>query len=127
MFQEMPALELVSVLGKYKPWKDHLLHAYHHHRLQGTGRRSKVKGLGVERSAHLLWRVCMTALQANANHVDKFAPWIKNVGRNMARCAGSCCLVHTPNHPTTPAGGPRIFNQRHNPRIQFTHATGTYH
>ena len=94
MFQEMPALELVSILGKYKPWKDGLLTAYHH--VQRQGHRSQVTGDGVERSARLLWRVCMMALQSNANCVDKFAPWIEHVGRNMARCSGSYYQVHTP-------------------------------
>ena len=95
MFQEMPALELVSILGKYAPWKDGLLTAYHH--VQSQGHRSQVTGDGVERSARLLWRVCMMALQSNANHVDEFAPWIKHVGRNMARCSGSYYQVHTPS------------------------------
>ena len=72
MFREMPALELVSILGKYKPWKDSLLTSYHHVRKQGL--RSQVRGNGVERSARLLWRVCMMALRSNANCVDKFAP-----------------------------------------------------
>ena len=59
MFQEMPALELVSILGKYAPWKDGLLTAYNH--VQSQGHRSQVTGDGVERSARLLWRVCMMA------------------------------------------------------------------
>ena len=95
MFREMPALELVSILGKYKPWKDSLLTSYHHVRKQGLG--SQVRGNGVERSARLLWRVCMMALRSNANCVDKFAPWIEHVGRNMARCSGSYYQVHTPS------------------------------
>ena len=94
MFREMPALELVSILGKHEPWKDSLLSAYNH--MQNQGRRPQV-GDGVERSARLLWRVCIMALQSNANCVDKIAPWIKHVGRNMARCSGSYYQVHNPS------------------------------
>ena len=93
MFQEMPALELVSILGKYKPWKDSPLTSYR--RVQRQGHRPQVTGDGVERSAHLLWSVCMMALQSNANRADEFVPWIKHVGRNMARCSGSYDQVHT--------------------------------
>ena len=44
MFQEMPALELVSILGKYKPWNDSLITAYRH--VQRQGHRSQVIGDG---------------------------------------------------------------------------------
>ena len=100
MFKKMPAAEVVSILGKYGPWKDALLAAYH--RIGRLGHRSKVKvhlqtAHGDERTARHLWHMCMMALQANINRLDELSPWVQNVGLNMARCSGSYHLVNTPS------------------------------
>jgi len=100
MFRDEMALEILSIMGKYGPWKTALLQSYN----MLAGSRSRVRGgrLKVAKSSRLgqratfIRQVCLGALAACANRAEEFDPWVANVGMNMTFCSGSGRTTNVP-------------------------------
>lgn len=80
MFKAEPAFEVLSVLGKYGPWKDKLLAAW-----LRSGRPRKGE-LPLERRAAIISGVLRSACQDMSG--EHLADWVQNCGRSVTHHSG---------------------------------------
>ena len=85
LFDEEPALELLSVQGKYGPWKTALLMAWCQTSRRRTSRQ-KTSRCGVSSRAALLLRALSQACRLMAN-VD-YKDWVNHWGRGVTHHSG---------------------------------------
>ncbi len=84
MYAAEPALEAISILGKYGPWKDCLLQAWR--QVQKPGPRSRVScdidayPSGLLRRAVTVWHVCTIAVEVCSKKSTELESWVDNVG-----------------------------------------------
>ena len=85
MFKAEPALEVLSVQGKYGPWKDKLLAAWLR---SGRPRAGK---LPLEQRAGIISRVLRSACQDMSG--EDLADWVQNCGRSVTHHSGFLSML----------------------------------
>ena len=96
MYVEETSTEYLSVLLKYGPYKDKLLEAWDW--FQALGSRSQImqsmKGMSeLDFRTERLWHMLCNVVQASANQLHLFEPWVRNVGMNSSHISSLTVIL----------------------------------